>query len=70
MKDLQLEVKLKLGLLIQMYKIIFLFHIKYKKIKIRNCSGFEPSPIKIRQVSPLFSPLSHFTCVTMVERIM
>ena len=35
LKNLELEVKLKIDLLIQMYKNIFLLHIKYKKkIKI------------------------------------
>jgi len=45
---LELEVKLKMDLLIQMYTIIVLFHIKYKKIlNIYNCFGFETSPIKL-----------------------
>ena len=34
-----------------MYKNIFLLHIKYKKknniYTENNCSGFEPSPIKL-----------------------
>jgi len=46
--NIELKVKLKIELLIQMYKIIFLFHIKYKnKLKTYNCFGFEPSPIKL-----------------------
>ena len=45
---------------------IFLLHLKYKKVIIKNnCSGFEPFPIKLDN-----QPLSHFTCVTMLEQMM